>query len=238
MKLDALFFGAHPDDVELSCGGTVVKYIHAGRTAGIIDLTRGELGTRGSKEIRAKEAEKAARILGINIRENLHLQDSSIGNLPENRLKVITVIRKYKPMIIFAPYPNDRHPDHIHASELVSEGAFFSGLAKITSVYNGKAQEPYRPKRICYFMQTYTFEPSFITDITDEFDLKMKAIKCYASQFYDPNSREPETFISDKKFLEYLEVRAKFYGFHIGTQYGEPFYTKEKIKLDPFQLYI
>jgi bacillithiol biosynthesis deacetylase BshB1 len=237
MKLDALFFGAHPDDVELSCGGTVAKMINSGNSVGIIDLTQGELGTRGSKDIREKEAIKAAGELGVTIRENLKFNDGNIENTLSNRLKVILVIRKYKPDIIFAPYLHDRHPDHMHASLLVREGAFFSGLTKITSILNGKHQEPFRPKRLCYFMQTYTFEPSFVIDITDEFETKMKAIKCYASQFYDPNSREPETFISDKKFIEYIEVRAKFYGFQIGVQYGEPFYTEEKIKLNPLSLF-
>lgn len=232
MKLDALFFGAHPDDVELSCGGTVAKFTRARKKVGIIDLTAGELGTRGSKEIRSSESKSAGKALNISVRENLGIPDGNILNNPENRTKVITLIRKYSPTVIFIPYHNDRHPDHKNANSLVRESSFYSGLTKLNTYLNGQDQKPYRPVRNIYFMQTYGFEPSFIVDITDEFETKIKAIHCYSSQFYNPASKEPDTFISDKKFLEYLEARAVYYGFQIGVKYGEPFYVEERIKFD------
>ena len=153
-----------------------------------------------------------------------------------NRLKVIKLIRKYRPQIIFLPYPSDRHPDHIHSSILVKESAFYSGLEKLKTRYNGKLQAHHRPVKMIYYMQTYTFEPSFIVDITEQFEKKMKAVKCYYSQFYNKNMKGPATFISDKKFIEYIEARAAFYGFQIGVKYGEPFYIEEELKIDPFQL--
>lgn len=237
MNLDAMFFGAHPDDIELSCGGTLYNIVTGGKKAAIIDLTEGELGTRGSVELRYKESAEAAKILGAEFRRNLQIPDGNIIASPENRLNIIRLIREYKPKIIFAPYAGDRHPDHIHASGLITEAAFYSGLDKIKSELNNKNQDAYRPRRVYYYMQTYTFEPSFIVDITDSFEAKMKAVKSYKSQFYNPENSEPETFISDKKFLEYIEARAKFYGFYIGAKYGEPFFTKEKIKFPLNQLF-
>ncbi len=236
-KLDIIVFAAHPDDAELSCGGTIARYVSLGKKTGIVDLTQGELGTRGSAAIRQAETKNASEVLGITTRLNLKLEDGNIQKTPQNRLKVIQVIRSYRPEIIFLPYPNDRHPDHIHASILVKESAFYSGLSKLKSVLDKKVQQSYRPLKLVYYMQTYTFEPSFIIDITNDFDTKMKAVKCYGSQFYNKYSREPETFISDKKFLEYLEARAKFYGFMAGVKYGEPFYTEEKLNLDPLALF-
>jgi bacillithiol biosynthesis deacetylase BshB1 len=237
MKLDALFFSAHPDDIELCCGGTLAKLIKIGKKAGIIDMTQGELGTRGSSSLRSKESKKAAEVLGVTVRENLKIDDGNLVNTTENRGKVITAIREYTPEVVFAPYFNDRHPDHIHASKLIKEGAFYSGLMKIKSRKNGKIKKSFRPKKIIYYMQTYTFEPSFIIDISNEFETKMKAIKCYSSQFYDPHSKEPQTFISDKKFIEYIESRARFYGFQIGVRFGEPFYIEGSIKLSPEGLF-
>lgn len=228
IKLDALFFAAHPDDAELCAGGTIRKLVSSGKKAGIIDLTAGELGTRGSKEHRANEADKAGKILGISIRENLNIPDGNIENTLPNRLIVISVIRKYRPEIIFFPHHHDRHPDHFHAHELVKEAAFYAGLSKILT----PGFAPHRPKRNFYYMQTYLFEPNVIIDITDSYTDKMKAVACYHTQFYNPKSKEPETFISDKKFIEYIEARAKFYGFQIGTRYAEPFYTEEKLKLN------
>ncbi len=232
MKLDVIFFAAHPDDAELSCGGTIAKMVKAGKKAGIIDLTSGELGTRGSEEIRSKELAKASNILKLTVRENLMLKDGNIENNERNRLKVISAIRTYKPTIIFLPYEYDRHPDHQHANKLIRESAFYSGLNKLETQFEGVPQQAFRPLRNIYFMQTYTFDPSFIIDITDVFETKMKAVRCYSSQFYNPKSKEPGTFISDKKFIEYLEARATFYGFQIGVKYGEPFFMEEKLKLD------
>lgn len=236
MKLEVIFFGAHPDDAELSCGGTIIKMVESGKKVGIIDLTRGELGTRGTDKIRAMETKNACKILGVKIRENLKLKDTSIENTYINRIKVIKLIRKYKPQIIFLPYPSDRHPDHVNTSKLVKESAFYSGLAKLKTRYNRKFQTHHRPSKMIYYMQTYTFEPSFIVDITEQFEKKMKAVKCYHSQFYNKSIKAPDTFISDKKFIEYIEARAAFYGFQIGVKYGEPFYIEEKLKIDPFQL--
>jgi bacillithiol biosynthesis deacetylase BshB1 len=232
MKLDVLFFAAHPDDAELSCGGTLAKIVKYGKNAGIIDLTQGELGTRGSKDIRTKETKEASKVLGLSIRENLKIKDGDIENTSSNRLKIISVLRHYRPEIVFMPYHNDRHPDHINANKLIKEAVFYSGLSKISSKKNGVIQKPYRPRKSIFFMQTYTFEPSFIIDITNEFEQKMSSVKCYRSQFYNPGSKGPETFISSKNFMEYIEARARFYGFQIGVKYGEPFYTEENIKLN------
>lgn len=234
LKLDALFFAAHPDDAELSSGGTIRKLILSGKKTGIIDLTGGELGTRGSKEQRAAEAEKASKLLGVSLRENLHISDGNIENNIHNRLKIISAVRTYRPEIIFFPHFHDRHPDHYNTHILVKEAAFYSGLPKILT----PGLAAYRPKRNFYYMQTYLFEPNVIIDISDTFTDKMKAVACYSTQFYTPDgkdtkkSKEPQTFISDKKFIEYVEARAKFYGFHIGAEYGEPFYTEEKLKFN------
>lgn len=231
-KLDVLFFGAHPDDIELSCGGTVIKLVKMDKRAGIIDLTRGELSTLGTVELRQQEVLKANNVMNIHVRENLNLPDGNIEESYTNKLKIIEVIRHYQPEIIFIPHPHDRHPDHTHASNLVREAAFYSGLEKIKTKKDGNQQKEFRPKRRIYYMQTYTFEPTFIIDITDEFNQKMESIKSYSSQFFNPDSKEPPTFISDRKFIEYLEARARFYGFQVGTEYGEPFFTEEKINLD------
>jgi bacillithiol biosynthesis deacetylase BshB1 len=236
MKLDALFFGTHPDDIEITCGGTVIKLVKAKKKVGIVDLTLGELSTRGNVKSRQQEARASDKILGVKFRENLKLKDGSIENSYENRLKIIKIIRKYTPHLVFLPYQKDRHPDHINASVMIREAAFFSGLAKIKTKKYGAAQSasggPYRPKKLIYYMHAYQFEPSFIIDITGEFNSKMEALKCYKSQFHDPsNKKEPETFISDKKFWEFIEARARFYGFQIGVRYGEPFFTEEKLNL-------
>ena len=236
LKSNILFFGSHPDDVELSCGGTVLKYTSSGAGVRIIDLTQGELSTRGSVSLRKKESACAAKVLGISGREGLCIKDGNIENSVSNRQKVIRVIRKYKPEIIFLPYPSDRHPDHINASVLIRESSFYSGLEKITTKLNGAKQNQHRPTKLIYFMQTYLFEPSFIVDISATFEKKMQAVKCYGSQFYNRKSKGPETFISDKKFLEYIEARAAFYGFQIGVKYGEPFYIEEKLNIDPLSL--
>lgn len=233
MNLDVLVFAAHPDDAELSMGGTIAKLTASGKKVGIIDFTRGELGTRGTAETRQKEAFQAAISLKVAARENLYIPDGDIKNTKENLIKVVMEIRKYRPKIIFAPYFNDRHPDHIDASRIVKKAMFSSGLVKIKTFDKEVSQEAYRPKKLFYYMQTYTFEPTFIVDISSCFEQKMKAVKNFSTQFYDPKSTEPETFISSPRFLDYIESRAKFYGFQIGTQYGEPFYCEEKIAVNP-----
>ncbi|MBU2494559.1 MAG: bacillithiol biosynthesis deacetylase BshB1 [Bacteroidetes bacterium] len=232
MKLDVVAFAAHPDDVELSIGGTIAKFTKAGYKVGIIDLTQGELGTRGSVEIRKKEAEKASEILGIELRENLSIPDGKV-KFSEEYLKLIVIkIRKYQPKIIFAPHFHDRHPDHIGAAELVKNAMFFSGTPKYETEVNGKSQKAFRPNHLFYFMQTYEFDPTFINDVSETFEIKMEAVRAYSSQFYNPKSNEPETLISSRGFIEYLEARSKFYGFQIRKNYGEPLYSEERIEFN------
>ncbi len=232
MNLDVLIFAAHPDDAELSMGGTIAKLTRKNYKVGIIDLTRGELGTRGSAEIRQKEAFKSAIVLKTAVRENLSIPDGGINRSKENLIKIVMMIRKYKPKIIFAPYFNDRHPDHIDVSVLVKEAMFSTGLSKLKTFDKEVLQEHYRPKKLFYYMQTYPFDPSFIVDISETFDIKMEAVKAYSSQFYNPKSTEPETFISKPDFINYIESRAHFFGFQIGKAYGEAFFCEEKIELD------
>lgn len=231
MNLDVLVFGAHPDDAELAMGGTIAKLSKQNYKVGIVDLTRGELGTRGTAETRQREAFQAGIILKIASRENLSIPDGDIKKNKENLYKVIMAIRKYRPKIVFAPYKNDRHPDHINTSILVKQACFYAGLPKIKTFDKETLQPSFRPAKLFYFMQTYTFVPSFIIDISDVYDCKMDAVKAYATQFYDPKSTEPETFISRPEFLQYLESRASFYGFKIGKTYGEPFASEEDIEM-------
>lgn len=237
MNLDVLVFAAHPDDAELAMGGTIANLTKNNLKVGIIDLTKGELGTRGTAETRQREAFNAAIVLKIAVRENLEIPDGDIKNTRENLMKVIITLRKYKPKIIFAPYFNDRHPDHIDAGNLIKRAMFSCGLAKIKTFDKEVPQTHYRPDRLYYYMQTYTFEPSFIYDISDTFETKMKAVECYSTQFHNPKSVEPETFISRPGFINYIKSRAEFYGFTIGKNYGEPFYCEEKIELDHVSIF-
>ncbi len=232
MLLDVLVFAAHPDDAELSMGGTIAKLTIGGLKVGVIDLSRGELSTRGSSESRKREADAAAKILKLSVRENLELKDGSLRPNEEYLKKVIIKIRKYQPKIIFAPYFNDRHPDHIGSSQLLKQAMFFSGLTKISTEDNNKIQQPFRPQKLFYYMQTYEFKPSFVVDISDTFKTKMKAIYAFGTQFHDPKSSEPETFISQPGFLKFTESRAQSFGFKIGKDYGEPFFCEEEIEFD------
>ncbi len=232
MYLDVLIFAAHPDDAELTMAGTIARLSCSNYKVGIVDLTRGELGTRGTEETREREAFQAAIILKLSIRENLLIPDGNIQRNKENLMKVVMAIRRFRPKIIFAPYFNDRHPDHIDASKLVKEAMFVSGLTKVKTFDKEVAQEAFRPNKLFYYMQTYSFEPSFIIDVSDYFDIKMKAVRAFETQFYNPKSKEPETFISQPEFLSFIEARAKVYGFQIGKKFGEPFYCEEKIELD------
>jgi bacillithiol biosynthesis deacetylase BshB1 len=239
MNLEAIIFAAHPDDVELSMGGTVIKLAKSGKRIGIIDLTMGELATRGTPEIRQRESFEASKYLKITLRENLRMEDGNIKLDKDSILKCSTVIRKYKPQIIFAPFYHDRHPDHITTGKLIKKVFFYTGLPKLKTFDNGIELQAYRPKKLYYYFQTYDVHPSFIVDISSEFEDKMKAIRCYSSQFYNPKSKEPETFISQENFIKYIEARAQYYGFKIGKNYGEPFYTEELLEynfeLDFFQ---
>lgn len=237
MNLDVLVFAAHPDDAELAMGGTIANLTKNNIKVGIIDLTKGELGTRGTAETRQREAFNAAIVLKIAVRENLEIPDGDIKNTRENLMKVIITLRKYKPKIIFAPYFNDRHPDHIDASNLIKRAMFSSGLAKIKTFDKEVPQNHFRPEKLYYYMQTYTFDPTFIFDISDTFETKMKAVECYSTQFHNPKSLEPETFISKPGFINYIKSRAEFYGFAIGKSYGEPFFCEEKIELDHLSIF-
>lgn len=232
MKLDILVFAAHPDDAELSMGGTIAKLCRDGLKVGIIDLSKGEMGTRGSAEQRLKEAQSASEILKITCRENLGLKDGDLKLNNDHLNIIIQKIRKYQPQIVFAPYFNDRHPDHVGSSQIVKEAVFFAGLNKVVSEDSGKIQTPFRPGKIFYYMQTYEFKPTFIFDISETFEIKMKAINAFTSQFHNPESKEPETFISQPNFLKFIEARAKYFGFKIGKDYGEAFFCEEEIEYD------
>ena len=239
MKLDILAFAAHPDDVELAMGGTILNFTNKNFHVGIIDFTQGELGTRGSILTRKKEANNAAKILNITKRENLKIHDGNVQVNETNIFKVIKKIRQYRPKLIFAPYFNDRHPDHIETSKIVKRAMFLAGLPKIKTKLNGKNQEAYRPEKLFYYMQTYEFQPSFIVNISETFPKKMEAVRAYKSQFYIKNNKSngPETFISTPQFIQYLEARAKTFGFAIRKDYGEPFFCEEAIELDLTNLF-
>jgi len=232
MKLDVLIFAAHPDDAELSMGGTIARFSAEGLKVGIVDLTKGEMSTRGNTKIRAKESAEATKILKLKVRENLGLKDGNISLSDTALKKVVRIIREYKPSIVFAPFLNDRHPDHIDSGSLIKRAVFKSGLKKFNTVDDGKSQHHYRPAKIFYYMQTYLFNPSFIVDITNYFNTKMNAVKAFKSQFHNSELKEEDTFISRPEFLDYVEARAKFYGFQIGKKYGEPFYCEEAINYD------
>lgn len=232
MKLDVLAFGAHPDDVDLCCGGTVIKLIGQGKKVGLIDLTRGELGTRGDRETRAREAAEAGSILGATIREDLGISDGNINNTPENREKVIRVIRTYQPDVLLIPYFEDRHPDHEHAHDLTREAWFYSGLEKIVTTKDGKSQEPWRPRAYYCYMHWHEFTPSFIVDISSEFDRRMEAMRAFRSQFHNPESRERPTILSTPEYLEMIRTRLAYYGNRIGKRYGEPFFSPAPVAVD------
>jgi len=236
MKLDVLAIGAHPDDVDLSCGGTVIKLGKMGKAVGVIDLTRGEMGTRGSQEIRAREANDAATILGVKVRENLGLPDGNIAPVMENKLTLVSMIRRHRPDVLLIPFGQDRHPDHEHAYVLCKEAWFLSGLEKLETRDQGAVQLPWRPRAFYHYMQWHEFRPSFIVDISDEFDQRMECVKAFRSQFYDPSSVERDTVLSTPDFLEMLKTRMAYYGDRIGTQYGEPFFSEQPIKINDIHL--
>ena len=223
MKLDILAFGAHPDDVELGCGGTIAKEISLGKKVGIIDLTRGELGTRGTVEIRNQESANAAKILGVTVRENLDMRDGFFVNDEFHQLEIIKMLRKYKPEIVLCNAIDDRHIDHGKGSQLVSDACFLSGLIKIETQYNGEKQAAWRPKLVYHYMQWKNSTPDFVVDISGFNEKRVEAILAYSSQFYNPDSDEPETPIASKNFLESLNYRAKDLGRLIGTDYAEGF---------------
>jgi bacillithiol biosynthesis deacetylase BshB1 len=228
MKIDILAFGAHPDDVELGCGGTVAKLISEGKTCVIVDLTRGELGTRGTDEIRHEEATASAKILGVFARENLGLKDGFLVNSEEYQLSIVKMIRKYRPEIVLANAIDDRHPDHAKAAKLVSDACFLSGLRKIETNVDGENQDVWRPKQIFHYIQWKDIKPEFVIDISEHLDKKLEACMAFKTQFYDPTSTEPETPITSKDFYESLTYRAQDLGRLSGVTFAEGF-TSEKL---------
>jgi bacillithiol biosynthesis deacetylase BshB1 len=230
MKLDVLAIGVHPDDVELGCSGTLIKEIQRGKKAGIVDLTQGELGTRGTIETRYQEAADAARIIGVHARENLKMRDGFFKNDEEHQLQVIQILRKYQPEIVIANILEDRHPDHGRAGQLIYDACFLSGLRQIkTKDREGAEQEKWRPKYLLHYIQDRFYEPDFIVDISDVFEQRMESIKAYKTQFHDPSSAEPATYISNPEFLESIISRARLLGKRIGVQFAEGFLTKKAI---------
>ncbi|AOW19480.1 bacillithiol biosynthesis deacetylase BshB1 [Urechidicola croceus] len=232
MKLDILAIGAHPDDVELGCGATIAKEISLGKKVGILDLTRGELGTRGSAEIRKIEATKGAQVLGIQIRENLGFADGFFVNDKEHQLKIIEIIRKYQPEVVLCNAIEDRHIDHGKGSKLVSDACFLSGLRKIETIYDGKQQSSWRPKHVYHYIQWKNIEPDFVIDVSGFMDKKLEAVKAYSSQFYDPNSKEPVSPITSKNFLDSVIYRGQDLGRLIGTDFGEGFTVERYVAVN------
>ena len=235
MKVDILAIGAHPDDVELGCGGTIAKMISEGKTVAIIDLTKGELGTRGTDKTRKQEAADAAKILGISARENLEMKDGFLQNSEEYQMRIVKMIRKYQPEIVLANATDDRHPDHGKAAKLVSDACFLSGLKKIETALDGKNQEFWRPKHVFHFIQWKEMEPDFVIDISDFMDKKIEVCMAYKTQFYNPESKEPVTPIATKDFLESLTYRAQNLGRLSGCTYAEGFTAEKMIALKNFE---
>ena len=232
MKLDILAIGSHPDDVELGCGATIAKEISLGKKVGILDLTRGELGTRGSAIIRDKEASKAAKILGAVVRENLAFADGFFVNDKKHQLEVIKIIRKYQPDIVLCNSIDDRHIDHPKGSELVSNACFLSGLRKVETIVDGIKQDAWRPKHMHHYIQWKNLEPDFVVDVSGFIDKKTEAVKAYSSQFYDPKSKEPTSPISSKNFLDSITYRAKDLGRLIGVDHAEGFNVERYVAID------
>lgn len=232
MKVDILAFGAHPDDVELGCGATLAKEIHLGKKVGIIDLTQGELGTRGSAEIRAQEAAAAAAILGVSVRENLGFRDGFFVNDEAHQLEIIKMIRKYKPEVVLCNAIDDRHIDHGKGSKLVSDACFLAGLRRIETAINGVEQEAWRPKLVYHYIQWKNIEPDFVVDVTGFIDQKMQAVLAYATQFYDLNSKEPATPITSKNFLDSIVYRAQDLGRLINTEHAEGFTVERYVAVN------
>jgi len=232
IKLDILAFGAHPDDVELGCGGTIAKEIANGKKVGIVDLTRGELGTRGTPELRIKESENASKTIGIEIRENLGFKDGFFKNDEPHQLEIIKIIRKFKPNIVLCNAKDDRHIDHPKGADLVVDSCFLSGLKKVKTDLEGKKQDSWRPNNVYHYIQWKNTSPDFLVDISGFEDVKMNAVKCYSSQFYDPSSKEPETLISKKNFLDTIYNRSLDFGRLIGVDHAEGFTTNKAIGVD------
>lgn len=234
MKLDVLAFGVHPDDVELSCAGTLLVCKAQGKKVGIVDLTQGELGTRGTKETRKTEAANASKILGVDVRENLQMADGFFKNDEEHQLKIIEAIRAYEPEIILCNAIEDRHPDHGRSAALVRDAAFLSGLRKIITNRNNEEQQAWRPKYVFHYIQDRFLEPHFVVDISAHFETKLQSILCYTTQFHNPNLNEPQTYISSPQFLETIKARNMMMGKRIGVAYAEGFMSDKTIGIKSF----
>lgn len=232
MKLRILAIAAHPDDVELGCAGTLIKHVQAGQSVGILDLTEGELGSRGSVELRYQESKRAAELMGISIRENARMADGFFRNDEAHQRILIPYIRYYRPDIVIANALEDRHPDHSKGGKLIADSCFLAGLRKIESSWKGKAQAPWRPKRVYHMIQDRHIEPNFIVDISTTFEKKMEAIRAYKSQFHDPESNEPLTYIATEHFLNVILYRNANLGRRIGTEYGEGFISENTLGID------
>ena len=238
MKLDILAFGVHPDDVELGCAGTLMAAIDQGKKVGIVDLTRGELGTRGTPTTRTQEAAAAAKIMGVDVRENLDMADGFFANDEAHQRKIIALIRKYQPDIILANAPEDRHPDHGRSAKLVSDAAFLSGLRKIETIHEGVTQNAWRPAYTFHYIQDRFIQPSFVIDITAYMERKMEAVLAYGTQFTSADTSEPQTYISSPQFLETVKARALMLGKRIGVGYAEGYITEKIIGFSNFDAII
>lgn len=238
MKLDILAIGVHPDDVELACAGTLMIEIANGKKVGIIDLTRGELGTRGTAETRKAEAEAAAKIIGVHVRENLGMRDGFFRNDEEHQLQVIQKIRQYQPEIVICNAVEDRHPDHGRSSKLVSDACFYSGLRKIETSLDGVEQTAWRPKYVFHYIQDRYLEPDFIFDVSSVFDKKLESINAYATQFNSEGDSEPQTYISTPTYFETIIARHRMFGKRIGVEYGEGYMTEKLIGIQSFDAFI
>jgi N-acetylglucosamine malate deacetylase 1 len=234
MKLDILAFGVHPDDVELSCAGTLMVEIANSKQVGVIDLTRGELGTRGTAETRKTEAEAAAKIMGVHVRENLGMRDGFFQNDETHQLMIIQKLRQYQPEIVLCNAVADRHPDHGRSSKLVSDACFLSGLRKIETQLNGTAQQAWRPKYVFHYIQDRYAEPDFIFDISAVFDRKIESIKAYTTQFNSTGTNEPQTYISTPAYFDTIISRHKMFGKRIGVEYGEGYVSEKRIGINTF----
>ena len=232
MKLDILAIGVHPDDVELGCGGTLLKHIEMGKKVGILDLTRGELGTRGSGTLRLKEAEAARKKMGALVRENLKMKDGFFQHTQENMLKIAKVIRRYQPEIVLANAISDRHPDHGRAAKLTADACFIAGLAKVKTYHKRKLQERWRPKAVYHYIQDHTLTPDFVVDITGYMDQKIEAVLCFGSQFYNPKSKELASPISSKSFLDSVRAKSSIYGRTSGVEFAEGFNTARPVAIN------
>lgn len=232
MKIDILAIGVHPDDVELSCSGTILKHIAQGKKVGILDLTIGELGSRGSGELRLVEAANSAKLLGVEFRENIGLADGFFENDKESQLAIIKMIRKYQPEVVLANAVRDRHPDHGRASKLISDACFYSGLLKIETNLEGEQQTHWRPKAVYHYIQDRLIKPDFVVDVSEFLDKKIASIQCFSSQFYNPESKEPKTPISGEEFFDFIKGRMMQFGREIGVQYAEGFTAERYIGVE------